>query len=122
MVKSTDGAGQASSLFDAAEEEAARAAAPLAVRMRPHTLDEVVGQAHLTGPGTPLRKLAENDAGMSVILWGPPGTGKTTLAHVISQVTRRRFTELSAVTAGVVSTFVIRWTSSSSQVSVRWTL
>ena len=101
MVKSTDGAGQASSLFDAAEEEAARAAAPLAVRMRPHTLDEVVGQAHLTGPGTPLRKLAENDAGMSVILWGPPGTGKTTLAHVISQVTRRRFTELSAVTAGV---------------------
>ncbi|HTT49951.1 MAG TPA: replication-associated recombination protein A [Streptosporangiaceae bacterium] len=69
--------------------------------MRPHTLDEVVGQAHLTGPGTPLRKLAEHDAGMSVVLWGPPGTGKTTLAHVISQVTRRRFTELSAVTAGV---------------------
>ena len=93
--------GQASSLFDAAEEEAAQAAAPLAVRMRPHTLDEVVGQAHLTGPGTPLRKLAEHDAGMSVVLWGPPGTGKTTLAHVISQVTRRRFTELSAVTAGV---------------------
>ena len=100
MVKST-GDRQASSLFDAAEEEAAQAAAPLAVRMRPHTLDEVVGQAHLTGPGTPLRKLAEHDAGMSVVLWGPPGTGKTTLAHVISQVTRRRFTELSAVTAGV---------------------
>ncbi len=101
MVKSTDGGGQANSLFDAAEEEAAQAAAPLAVRMRPRTLDEVIGQAHLTGPGTPLRKLAENDAGMSVVLWGPPGTGKTTLAHVISHVTRRRFTELSAVTAGV---------------------
>src|ERR1039458_10154880 len=69
--------------------------------MRPRTLDEVIGQRHLTGEGTPLRKLAENDAGMSVVLWGPPGTGKTTLAHVISQVTRRRFTELSAVTAGV---------------------
>ena len=91
MVRSTDGGGQASSLFDAAEQEAAQAAAPLAVRMRPRTLDEVVGQAHLTGPGTPLRKLAEHDAGMSVVLWGPPGTGKTTLAHVISQVTRRRF-------------------------------
>jgi putative ATPase len=97
---SADG-GQADSLFDAAGEEAARAAAPLAVRMRPRTLDEVVGQRHLTGAGTPLRKLAENDAGMSVVLWGPPGTGKTTLAHVISQVTSRRFTELSAVTAGV---------------------
>ena len=69
--------------------------------MRPRTLDEVIGQRHLTGEGTPLRKLAEHDAGLSVVLWGPPGTGKTTLAHVISQVTRRRFTELSAVTAGV---------------------
>jgi putative ATPase len=93
--------GQAGSLFDAAEEEAAQAAAPLAVRMRPRTLDEVVGQPHLTGPGTPLRKLAEHDAGLSVVLWGPPGTGKTTLAQVISRVTSRRFTELSAVTAGV---------------------
>jgi putative ATPase len=93
--------GQPASLFDAAGEEAARAAAPLAVRMRPRTLDEVIGQRHLTGEGTPLRKLAEHDAGLSVVLWGPPGTGKTTLAHVISLVTRRRFTELSAVTAGV---------------------
>ena len=101
MVKAGSGGGQADSLFDAAGEQAARAAAPLAVRMRPRTLDEVIGQRHLTGEGTPLRKLAENDAGMSVVLWGPPGTGKTTLAHVISQVTRRRFTELSAVTAGV---------------------
>ena len=69
--------------------------------MRPRTLDEVVGQPHLTGPGTPLRKLAEHDAGLAVVLWGPPGTGKTTLAQVISRVTSRRFTELSAVTAGV---------------------
>jgi len=101
VVRAGSSGGQADSLFDAAGEEAARAAAPLAVRMRPRTLDEVIGQRHLTGEGTPLRKLAENDAGMSVVLWGPPGTGKTTLAHVISQVTRRRFTELSAVTAGV---------------------
>jgi len=97
----TADSGQADSLFDAAGEEAARAAAPLAVRMRPRTLDEVVGQRHLTGEGTPLRKLARSDVGMSVVLWGPPGTGKTTLAHVISQVTSRRFIELSAVTAGV---------------------
>ncbi len=75
--------------------------APLAVRMRPHSLDEVIGQRHLTGPGTPFRKLIDHDAAMSLLLWGPPGTGKTTLAHVVSEVTRRRFTELSAVTAGV---------------------
>jgi putative ATPase len=95
------GDGQAESLFDAAAREAEYAAAPLAVRMRPRSLDEVVGQRHLTGPGTPFRKLIDHDAAMSVVLWGPPGTGKTTLAHVVSEVTRRRFTELSAVTAGV---------------------
>ena len=93
--------GQVASLFDAAGEEAERAAAPLAVRMRPHTLDEVVGQPHLTGPGAPFRKLIDHDAAMALVLWGPPGTGKTTLAHVVSEVTSRRFTELSAVTAGV---------------------
>src|SRR5947208_1027447 len=93
--------GQSESLFDEAEEAAASAAAPLAVRMRPRTLDEVIGQQHLTSAGTPFRKLIDNDAPVSLLLWGPPGTGKTTLAYVVSQVTRRRFVELSAVSAGV---------------------
>src|SRR5205809_4266164 len=93
--------GQSESLFDEAEQAAASAAAPLAVRMRPRTLDEVIGQQHLTSTGTPFRKLVDNDAPMSLLLWGPPGTGKTTLAYVVSQVTRRRVVELSAVSAGV---------------------
>jgi putative ATPase len=91
------------SLFDEAAQEAARAVAPLAVRMRPRNLDEVLGQPHLTGAGSPLRKLVEHGAPMSVLLWGPPGTGKTTLAYVLSQVTSRKFVELSAVSAGVAS-------------------
>ncbi|WP_214109022.1 replication-associated recombination protein A [Acrocarpospora catenulata] len=69
--------------------------------MRPRTLDEVIGQRHLLGPGTPLRRLVESEAPMSLFLWGPPGTGKTTLAYVVSNVTRRRFVEISAVSAGV---------------------
>src|SRR5215471_4142214 len=69
--------------------------------MRPRTLDEVIGQRHLTAEGTPLRKLADNKAPMSLLFWGPPGTGKTTLAHVISLATSRDFVELSAVIAGV---------------------
>ncbi|HSK56197.1 MAG TPA: replication-associated recombination protein A [Jiangellales bacterium] len=76
-------------------------AAPLAVRMRPRTLDEVVGQEHLLGPGSPLRRLVEEDQPMSLVLWGPPGTGKTTVASVVSRATDRAFVELSAVTAGV---------------------
>jgi putative ATPase len=95
------GVTQSGSLFDAAEEDAAAAQAPLAVRMRPRSLDEVVGQQHLLGAGTPLRKLVDADVPMSLLLWGPPGTGKTTLAYVVSRVTKRRFVELSAVSAGV---------------------
>jgi putative ATPase len=89
------------SLFDEAQERAEARVAPLAVRLRPRTLDEVVGQAHLLGPGTPLRRLVEGDAPISLVLWGPPGTGKTTLAYVVAAATERRFRELSAVTAGV---------------------
>lgn len=73
---------------------------PLAVRLRPRTLDEIVGQQHLLGPGSPLRRLAEGQP-MSIFLWGPPGVGKTTIASVVSQATNRRFVELSGVTAGV---------------------
>ncbi|MEU1728424.1 replication-associated recombination protein A [Actinomadura sp. ATCC 39365] len=87
------------SLFDSAAEEATPQ--PLAVRMRPRTLDEVIGQRHLLGPGTPLRRLVESEAPMSLFLWGPPGTGKTTLAYVVSNVTKRRFVEISAVSAGI---------------------
>ncbi|MBX6390538.1 MAG: replication-associated recombination protein A, partial [Frankia sp.] len=74
---------------------------PLADRLRPRTLDELVGQRHLLVPGSPLRRLVEGGGTTSVILWGPPGTGKTTLAHIVSRATGRRFRELSAVTAGV---------------------
>jgi putative ATPase len=85
------------------EEKAARIAAnaPLAVRMRPRTLDEVVGQDHLLGPGAPLRRLVEGSSPASVMLYGPPGTGKTTLATLVSQATGRRFAALSALSAGV---------------------
>lgn len=96
-------------LFTAAAEERQEkdpAGSPLAVRMRPRTLDEVVGQQHLLKPGSPLRRLVGEASGgpagpSSVILWGPPGTGKTTLAYVVSKATNKRFVELSAITAGV---------------------
>ncbi|HET7399516.1 MAG TPA: replication-associated recombination protein A [Intrasporangium sp.] len=92
----------------AAERErqpAAAGAAPLAVRMRPRTLEEVRGQSAVLRPGSPLRRLIEGSGGaagpLSAILWGPPGTGKTTLAHLVATAADRRFVELSAVTAGV---------------------
>lgn len=97
----------ASSRASASRARSARSAshAPLAVRMRPRTIDEVLGQEHLLTPGAPLRVLAGENAGpagpSSVILYGPPGTGKTTLAHVIARAPGRKFVELSAITAGV---------------------
>ncbi|MDO5727209.1 MAG: AAA family ATPase, partial [Bowdeniella nasicola] len=80
------------------------ATAPLAVRMRPAALEEVVGQDHILQPGMPLWRLLAGQGGAtpaSVILWGPPGTGKTTLAYLIARHAKRRFVELSAVSAGV---------------------
>lgn len=75
--------------------------APLAARMRPRTLDEVVGQQHLIGPNGPIRRAIDADFLPSFILWGPPGCGKTTLARVIAQRTNSRFATLSAVSSGV---------------------
>src|SRR5689334_5001486 len=69
--------------------------------MRPRTLEELVGQAQLRAAGAPLRRLIEGDQSMSLLLWGPPGTGKTTIASIVSQQTNRRFVEVSAVSAGV---------------------
>lgn len=88
-------------LFSAAATERLRAQAPLAARMRPRTLDEIVGQRHLVAKGSPLRVLIEADRLSSVIFWGPPGTGKTTLAEVVALTTQRYFERLSAVSAGV---------------------
>jgi putative ATPase len=98
-VMSTDG------LFDLHDADPApagpRATAPLAVRMRPRTLDEVVGQGHLLAPGAPLRRLVEGGAAASVVLHGPPGTGKTTLAQLLAGVGHRHFVALSALSSGV---------------------
>ena len=88
-------------LFSAAATERLKAQAPLAARMRPRTLDEIVGQRHLVAKGSPLRVLIEADRLSSVIFWGPPGTGKTTLAEVVALTTQRYFERLSAVSAGV---------------------
>ena len=88
-------------LFEAAAEERLRSRAPLAARLRPRTLDEVVGQRHLVGPGAPLRVLVERDRMGSVVLWGPPGSGKTTLARLVAETTKKEMVALSAVVAGV---------------------
>ncbi|MGL6037438.1 MAG: replication-associated recombination protein A [Soonwooa sp.] len=74
---------------------------PLAEILRPKKLEEVVGQEHLTGPKGPIRRMLENDTINSLIFWGPPGTGKTTLAEIISEQSKRKFYKLSAVTSGV---------------------
>src|SRR5580692_7518430 len=91
----------ADDLFSGAAAERLSARAPLAARLRPRTLDDIVGQAHLVGPGAPLRALIESDRLTSAILWGPPGTGKTTLASVVATATAKEFIPLSAVSAGV---------------------
>jgi putative ATPase len=79
----------------------ARPDAPLAVRMRPVTIDDLVGQDHLLAPGAPLRRLVAGASMTSVILWGPPGTGKTTIAHLVARASDRRFAALSALSSGV---------------------
>src|ERR1700681_2447985 len=83
------------------EDPAAQGARPLADRMRPRTLDEFVGQQHLVGSGKPLRVQIERDDPTSMIFWGPPGTGKTTLAKIIARITKADFIEFSAVLAGI---------------------
>ncbi len=88
-------------LFDYGRQQQQRLTGPLAQRMRPRTLDEFVGQDHIIGPGRLLRRAIEADQLTSIILWGPPGTGKTTLANIIANRTRRHFSRLNAVTSGV---------------------
>src|SRR5512142_914009 len=89
------------SLFQALPEQQGKGARPLADRMRPRTLDEFVGQEHIVGPGKPLRLQIERDDPGSIIFWGPPGTGKTTLAQIIAHVTKAEFIEFSAVLSGI---------------------
>src|SRR5271167_4808487 len=83
------------------EPETAAALQPLAERMRPRTLDEFIGQEKLLGPGKPLRMQIENDNVSSMLLWGPPGCGKTTLARLIARLTRSEFISFSAVLSGI---------------------
>lgn len=94
-------------MSDLFQKETSAAAEPLAERVRPQTLDDVLGQDHLAGPEAPLRKLIETDQIPSMIFWGPPGSGKTTLARVIANTTQSRFVAFSAVTSGVKEVRVI---------------
>ncbi|MEQ8836677.1 MAG: AAA family ATPase, partial [Lacipirellulaceae bacterium] len=89
------------SLFAAQEEENRQSVMPLAARMRPRTLDEFAGQQHFLGEGKLLRRLIKADRLSAVIFFGPPGTGKTTLAHLLASSTQQRFRQLNAVSSGV---------------------
>src|SRR5262245_9908634 len=89
------------SLFQDDQPSGVPPTAPLAERMRPQTLDEVIGQGHLLGPGKPLRTAIERDQVPSMILWGPPGVGKTTLAQIIARMTKSAFVPFSAVLSGI---------------------
>ncbi len=93
--------GQDADLFSAQERMEVERTAPLAARMRPRTLDEYAGQEQVVGAGRMLRRAIECDQVPSLILWGPPGSGKTTLAGLIANTTQAHFEPLSAVTAGV---------------------
>ena len=88
-------------LFEHLQEERLEKGAPLAARMRPRSFQEFVGQEHIVGPGSVLRRAIEADQAPSLILWGPPGSGKTTLASLIAGVTESHFETISAVAAGV---------------------
>src|SRR5437762_11584093 len=89
------------SLFEDDKPIGPHADAPLADRMRPQTLDEVMGQGHLLDPGKPLRTAIERDQVPSMILWGPPGVGKTTLAQIVAKMTKSTFVPFSAALAGI---------------------
>ena len=88
-------------LFETEDTSQAASDRPLADRLRPHRLDEIVGQEHLVGAAAPLRQMIESDRLSSVILWGPPGCGKTTLARILSGMTELHFEQLSAIFSGV---------------------